>query len=99
MRWKLPGTSLTMHFRMLMRQKIVLLLLAGIPTLFIFIVCLTASEREVFFRVGIAETKTMIKATEANVSLIFVSMATIGFYLPSFLLALFSNIKTLTGDW
>ena len=79
MRWKFFITSLTMHFRMLLRQKIVLLLLAGIPTLFIFIVQLTASEREVLFQVGNAETKTMIKATEANVSLIFVSMATIGF--------------------
>ena len=79
MRWKLLLTSFNMHFRMLMRQKIVLLLLLGIPALFIFIVQLTASEREILFEVGIAETKTMIKATEANVSLIFVSMATIGF--------------------
>ena len=79
MRWKLLLTSFIMHFRMLMRQKIVLLLLLGIPTLFIFIVQLTASERDILFEVAIAETKTMIKATEANVSLIFVSMATIGF--------------------
>lgn len=72
-------TSFIMHFRMLKRQKIVLLLLAGIPVLFICIVQLTASGREILFELGIAETKTMVKATEANLSLIFVSMATIGF--------------------
>ena len=79
MRWEFLYTSLLMHFRMLMRQKIVILLMAGIPTIFIFIVQITASGREIFFQLGIAETKTMITATEANVSLIFVAMATIGF--------------------
>ena len=95
MRWKFLLTSIIMHFRMLMRQKIVLLLLSGIPTLFIFIVQLTASEREILFEVGIAETKTMIKATEANVSLIFVSMATIGFLSSFVSLSLVQQYKNV----
>jgi hypothetical protein len=80
---------------MLMRQKIVLLLLVGIPTLFIFIVQLTGSARDILFEVGIAETKTMIKATEANVSLIFVSMAIIGFLSSFVSLSLVQQYKSV----
>ena len=95
MRLKLLYISLNMHFRMLLRQKVVLLLLSGIPALFIFIVQLTASKREILFEVGIAETKTMIKATEANVSLIFVSMAIIGFLSSFVSLSLVQQFKNV----
>ncbi len=95
MRWNFFITSLIMHFRMLVRQKIVLLLLLGIPVLFIFIVQLTASKRQIFFEVAIATTKTMIKATEANVSLIFVSMATIGFLSSFVSLSLVQQYKNV----
>lgn len=77
-------TSLAMQFRMLFRRRIVLFLLIGIPCLFIIMVNLTTSGREVFFQVGIDELKTMVKKPEMNVSLVFVSMGTIGF-LSSFL--------------
>jgi len=95
MRWKYFHTSISMHFRMLMRQKIVLLLLVGTPTLFIFIVQLTGSARDVLFEVGIAETKTMIKAAEVNVSLIFVSMAIIGFLSSFVSLSLVQQYKNV----
>ena len=93
MRWKRFRTSLSMHFRILTRQKIVLILLVTIPSLFIFVVQLTASARDVFFQVGIAATKTMVKATESNVSLIFVSMATIGFLSSFVALSLVQKYK------
>jgi hypothetical protein len=76
--------SLGMHFRMLLQRKIVLLLLSVIPCLFIFIVQITSSEKDVFFQVAIASSKTLIKAPEVNVALIFVVLATTGF-LASFL--------------
>jgi len=95
MRWKLVNTSLAMHFRILMRQKIVLILLVTIPSLFIFVVQLTASGRDVFFQVGIAGTKTVVNATEANISLIFVSMATIGFLSSFVALSLVQQYKSV----
>lgn len=76
--------SVGMHFRMLLRRKIVLLLLSVIPCLFIFMVQLTSSQKDVFFQVGIASSKTIVKAPEVNVALIFVVLATTGF-LASFL--------------
>jgi hypothetical protein len=84
MRWQRFTTSLRMHFLMLMRRKIVLLLLSVIPCLFILMVQLTSSENEIIFQVGIATSKTMIKAQEVNVALLFISLATTGF-LSSFL--------------
>jgi hypothetical protein len=84
MRWQRFFTSLDMHFRMLMRRKIVLLLLSIIPCLFIFMVQFTSSEKDIIFQVGIASSKTMIQAPEVNVALVFVTLATTGF-LASFL--------------
>ena len=84
MKWERFATSLNMHFRMLMRRKIVLLLLTVIPCLFILMVQLTSSKNEIFFQVGIAASKTIIKAPEVNVALVFVILATTGF-LASFL--------------
>ena len=95
MRGRFLITSISMHFRMLMRQKLVLLLLVGTPTLFIFTVQLTGSAKDILFEIGIAETKTMIKATEANVSLIFVSMATIGFLSSFVSLSLVQQYKNV----
>ena len=84
MRWKLITLSLAMHFKMLFRKKIVLILLAGIPCLFIFMVHLTSSSKIVLFQLGIDSKKTLITTAEINVALVFVTMATIGF-LASFL--------------
>ena len=84
MRWQRFLTSLKMHFRMLVRRKIVLLLLSVIPCLFILMVQLTSSKNEIFFQVGIADSITILKAPEVNVALIFVTLATTGF-LASFL--------------
>ena len=84
MSWQRFITSLNMHFRMLMRRKIVLLLLSVIPCLFILIVHLTSSKNDIFFQVGIDASKTMIQAPEVNVALVFVTLATTGF-LASFL--------------
>ena len=79
MRWRLIIISLLMHFRMLFRRKIVLILLAGIPCLFIFMVHLTSSSKDVVFQLGIASKKTLITTPEINIALVFVTMATIGF--------------------
>jgi len=84
MRLRLIIISLLMHFKMLLRRKIVLILLAGIPCLFIFMVHLTSSSKEVLFQLGVASEKTFIRTPEINMALVFVTMATIGF-LSSFL--------------
>jgi hypothetical protein len=84
MSWQRFITSLNMHFKMLMRRKIVLLLLSVIPCIFILVVHLTSSKNEIFFELGMAYTKTMIKAPQVNVALVFVTLATTGF-LSSFL--------------
>ncbi len=76
--------SLKMHFKMLIRKRIVLMLLTVIPCLFIMMVQFTSSSREVLFRVGVATSEDLVQATEVNVALVFVSLATIGF-LASFL--------------
>lgn len=73
-----------MHFKMLIRRKIVLLLLSVIPCIFILVVHLTSSKNEIFFELGMADIKTMIRAPQVNVALIFVTLATTGF-LSSFL--------------
>ena len=84
MRWRLIIIGLLMHFKMLFRRKTVLLLLAGIPCLFIFMVHLTSSSKDVVFQLGIASKKTLIRTPEINMALVFVTMATIAF-LSSFL--------------
>jgi hypothetical protein len=84
MRGRLIIISLLMHFRMLFRRKIVLVLLAGIPCLFIFMVHLTSSSKDIVFQLGIASKKTLVTTPEINIALVFVTMATISF-LSSFL--------------
>jgi ABC-2 type transport system permease protein len=84
MRWQRFMISLNMHFRMLMRRQIVLLLLSIIPCLFILMVQITSSKNKVFFQIGVAASKTMVTAPEVNVALIFITLATTGF-LASFL--------------
>ena len=84
MSWLRFITGLNMHFKMLMRRKIVLLLFSVIPCIFILVVHLTSSKNEIFFELGMADTKTMISAPQVNVALVFVTLATTGF-LSSFL--------------
>lgn len=73
-----------MNMIMLLRRKVVILLLTIIPCLFIAVVRLTSSEREVFFQLGVSQSEELVKGIEVNVALVFVSLATIGF-LASFL--------------
>ena len=76
--------SYKMNMIMLLRRRVVISLLTIIPCLFIAVVRLTSSEREVFFKLGISQSNELIKGVEVNVALVFVSLATIGF-LASFL--------------
>jgi len=77
-------TSLKMNFRMLFRKKLVLGILIIIPTFFILILRLTTSQNTIFFQLGIGEKNKLIRQVHANVSLVFVTVAMIGF-LASFL--------------
>src|SRR5215471_15113048 len=77
-------TSLGMNFRMLLRRKIILILLIVIPSLFILMVQLTSSEKDIVFRLGISDPNKLVKAPQVNVALVFITIATIGF-LSSFL--------------
>jgi hypothetical protein len=77
-------TSFVMNLRMLLRRKIVLLLLTVIPFLFIILVHFTSSDRTVLIQLGINASAAPVPASEFEVALIFVTVATIGF-LSSFL--------------
>lgn len=72
-------TSMRMHFNMLKRRTIVLLLLCIIPALFILVVYLTASPNDIAFQLASADTKTIVRTSQINLALVFVSLATIGF--------------------
>ena len=77
-------TSLTMILRTLFRRRIVLILLAVIPAVFLGTVAATTSDRSLPFRLASLPGEVFIEAAERNISLVFLSVASTGF-LVSFL--------------
>lgn len=77
-------TSLIMILRMLVRRRIVLILLLVIPAVFLTIVELTTSERNLAFHLASLEGETFIRVSEKAISLVFFAVASVGF-LISFL--------------
>lgn len=77
-------TGLTMTLRMLLRQKIVIILLFVIPAFFLSIVEFTTSERLLPFQLASLDDEVFIKISEKGISFIFFAVASSGF-LVSFL--------------
>ena len=77
-------TGLSMILRMLLRRRIVLILLAVIPVVFLSVVEFTTSERLVPFRLASLGEDIFIETSEKGISFIFFAVASAGF-LVSFL--------------
>ncbi|MDC1379665.1 hypothetical protein N8273_03405 [Algibacter sp.] len=77
-------TGLSMILRMLIRQKIVIILLLIIPVFFLTIVEFTTSERMLPFQLASLDEDVFINISEKGISFIFFAVASSGF-LVSFL--------------
>lgn len=71
--------SLLMTMRMLVRQRIVLILLAIIPAVFLFTVVATTPETLITFRIASLSKDIWIEVQEEQISLIFFAVASAGF--------------------
>ena len=76
--------GLSMILRMLVRRRIVLILLAVIPAVFLSIVEFTTSERVLTFRLASLDNEVFIDISEKGISFLFLAVASAGF-LVSFL--------------
>jgi len=76
--------SIVMILRMLFRRRIVLILLIVIPVVFLSVVSFTTSDRVVPFRLASLKEEKFIEVSEKEISLLFFSVASVGF-LVSFL--------------
>lgn len=77
-------TGLSMILRMLVRQKIVIILLLIIPAFFLTIVELTTSDRMLPFQLASLDDDVFVNISEKGISFIFFAVASSGF-LVSFL--------------
>ncbi len=83
-------TGLSMILRMLIRQKIVIILVLIIPVFFLTIVELTTSERMLPFQLASLDEDVFINISEKGISFIFFAVASSGF-LVSFLALSYSK--------
>ena len=77
-------TGLSLILRMLVRQRIVLILLIVIPAVFLSLVEFTTSERMLPFLLASLDEEVFIEISEKGISFIFFAVASAGF-LVSFL--------------
>lgn len=78
------GVSVSMLLRMLFRRRIIPILLLAIPAAFLLAVYWTTSERIMPFRLASVAEEVFLEASERNISLLFLAVASVGF-LSSFL--------------
>ncbi|MCB0580204.1 MAG: ABC transporter permease [Phaeodactylibacter sp.] len=78
------GVSVSMMLRMMFRRRIIPILLLVIPTVFLLAVYATTSERMMPFRLASVDEAVFLEASERNISLLFLAVASVGF-LSSFL--------------
>jgi hypothetical protein len=84
MRLNYIKTGCVMTVRELMRNRVALILLFGIPTLFYALVALTTTDRRIIFILASILEGTIVEVSERSESLIFIGLAAIGL-LASFL--------------
>ena len=87
------GTCLQMELLSLLRRKIVLILLLVIPAVFLTVVKLTSSERELPFRLSSVSKETLISISEQGVNFVFFSVASVGFLISFLALNLIQRNK------
>lgn len=87
------STCLKMELLSLLRRKIVLILLLVIPAVFLIVVKLTSSERELPFRLASLSQETIISISERGVNFVFFSVASVGFLISFLALNLIQRNK------
>jgi hypothetical protein len=77
-------TGLIMILKMLLRRRIVLILIAVVPAIFLFVVEITTPERIIPFRLASMQEEIFINISQKGTSIVFLAVACAGF-LVSFL--------------
>ncbi len=85
-----------MELLRLLRRKIVLILFLVIPAVFLSIVKLTSSERELPFRLASLSDAPMVSIGEQGVNFVFFSVASVGFLISFLALNLIQRNKDAT---
>lgn len=82
-----------MSWRMLLRRRIVVILLAVIPAVFLGIVRITSSDRPLPFRLASLTDEPMILVSEEGINFVFFAVASVGFLVSFLALNLIQNNK------
>lgn len=90
------ATCLRMELLSLLRRKIVLILFLVIPAVFLFIVKLTSSQRELPFRLSSLSDEPIVSISEQGVNFVFFSVASVGFLISFLALNLIQRNKDAT---
>ena len=90
------ATCLRMELLSLLRRKIVLILFLVIPAVFLFIVKLTSSERELPFRLASLSDEPLVSISEQGVNFVFFSVASVGFLISFLALNLIQRNRDAT---
>ncbi|MCJ7757223.1 MAG: hypothetical protein MUP24_03675 [Gillisia sp.] len=88
-------TGLSMILRMLVRQKIVIVLLLIIPAFFLTIVEFTTSDRMLPFQLASLDDDVFINISEKGISFIFFAVASSGFLVSFLALSLIQKNNTV----
>jgi uncharacterized membrane protein YidH (DUF202 family) len=84
MRLSYIKTGWVMTVKELLRNRVAIILLFGIPTLFYALIVLTTRERTIAFKLASVSEETVVQVSERSESLIFIGLAAVGL-LTSFL--------------
>ena len=84
MRLSYVATGALMTVRELMRNRLVLIMLFLIPSIFYTLVALTTTDQEIAFKLASVSEDTFVSVSQESESLIFIGVAAVGF-LTSFI--------------
>lgn len=84
MNFKRIAISTLMILRMTLRKKIIPILVIVIPSLFLFVVYYTTTDRLVPFQLAFLKEEVILEISERSTSLLFMAIASVGF-ISSFL--------------
>ncbi|WP_297695310.1 ABC transporter permease [uncultured Eudoraea sp.] len=88
--------SFKMTLLMLLRRRIVLILIAVIPVVFLMIVGLTSTERPLPFRLASLSEETIITVSEKGINYVFFAVSSVGFLLSFLAMNLIQKDKDTT---
>jgi hypothetical protein len=88
--------SFLMTLRMLLRRRIVLLLMAVIPAIFLGVVSLTTPDRPLPFRLASLDEEPVVAIPEEGIHFVFFAVASVGFLLSFLALNLIQKNRHVT---